>query len=186
MTCRLARVVAPLLCALAPLLSGCDDSNEQDAKADPSSKMRQTVGARLVAPGETTPGIEMLVSLPANYDAKTALEAVSPAVHKALTDCSPGGTIEVDPGGASMMAVEVEGTKVLSASAAKGSGLDCAAGKLAKAKLSKPMPKKVRLMLLLRPFRPDADTAKPRSSASAAPDGSAAAAPAASATAAPK
>ncbi len=77
-------------------------------------------------------------------------------VHQSLKACSPDGTVKVAPGGAAMLALQVEGTKILSADAAKGSSLECVAEKLGKAKLAKALPKKVRLMLLLRPFRPDA------------------------------
>ncbi len=156
MTTRLVALLSGVLSCLVPLLGGCDDTNETKAKTKMGAEGRKTVGARLIAPGESTPGIEMLVSLPANYDAKATLEAISPVVHQALKACSPGGTLKVAPGGAAMLVLLVEGTKILSADAALGSGLECAAEKLGKAKLPKALPKKVRLMLLLRPFRPDA------------------------------
>ncbi|RLB52221.1 MAG: hypothetical protein DRI90_22380 [Deltaproteobacteria bacterium] len=156
MMTRPAALCSGVLSCLALVLGGCDDSNETKAKTETGAEGRQTVGALLIAPGESTPGIEMVVSLPMSHDAKTTLEALIPAVHQSLKACNPGGTVEVAAGDTAMMAVQVEGTKILSADAAKGSGLECAAKQLVKAKLPQALPKKVRLMLLLRPLRPDA------------------------------
>ncbi|MEM9695617.1 MAG: hypothetical protein AAGA56_23945 [Myxococcota bacterium] len=126
---------AHVLCAV-----GCaKSSSEREAEA--SAKVERTSVAVQLATEDDRAPTSVLISLPQGYDVPGALERLTPALHRSLKACAlqPEDTAASD----AVLRLDLEGSRVVAATAEADTPLDCLAKQLRQAQLTSPMPSPV-------------------------------------------